>query len=81
VECLPNETRSRFHRGEAYSSGVANIFFNLSSACPVKFFEEKERSSFNRGALCVSACPMKSLLHLFHRGGEFFPFNEQSVDT
>ncbi len=23
---------------------------------------------------CDSACSMKSLLHLFHRGGELFPF-------
>ena len=33
VECLPYETRSRFNRGEAYSSGVAIFFsFNLFSA-------------------------------------------------
>jgi hypothetical protein len=34
---------------DAKSAKLTGIKFELTSACPVKFFGEKERSEFNRG--------------------------------
>ena len=51
-------------------ASAVNIFFNLFSACPVKFFVEKERSSFNRGGETI-------IFDGFH----WDHINEQSVDT
>jgi hypothetical protein len=45
------------------------MIFSAIFACPVKFEDHLSGAS--------SACPMKSLLHLFHRGGGLLLYFEK----